>query len=50
MASIVERRMVDGSKAYLVRFRTSDGQQRAKQFRRKRDAEAYVSIVEVDRL
>ena len=50
MASIVEKRLRDGSKAYLVRFRTSDSQQRSKQFRRKKDAEAYVSIVEVDKL
>ena len=50
MASIVEKRLSDGSKAYLVRFRTSDGQQRSKQFKRKKDAEAYVSIVEVDKL
>jgi integrase len=50
MASIVDRRLSDGSKAYLVRFRTAEGRQRSKQFRRKKDAEAYVSIVEVDKL
>ena len=50
MASIVEKRLGDGSRAYLVRFRTSDGRQRSKQFRRKKDAEAYVNVVEVDRL
>ena len=40
----------DGSRAYLVRYRTSDGQQRSRQFKRKRDAEAHVNLVEVDRL
>jgi len=50
IASIVEKRLNDGSKAYLVRYRTSDGQQRSRQFRRKRDAEAHVNLVEVDRL
>ena len=50
MASIVEKRLSDGSRAYLVRFRTPDGQQRSKQFKRKKDAEAYVNLVEVDRL
>ena len=50
MASIVEKRLGDGSKAYLVRFRTADGRQRSKQFKRKREADAYVSLVEVDRM
>jgi integrase len=50
VAAIVEKRLSDGSRAYLVRFRTPDGQQRSKQFKRKRDAEAYVNLVEVDRL
>ncbi len=50
MASIVEKRLTDGSRAWLVRFRTADGKQRSKQFKRKRDADAYVSLVEVDRL
>ena len=49
MASIVDK-PGDGSRAYLVRFRTSDGQQRSKQFKRKKDADAYVNLVEVDRL
>jgi hypothetical protein len=40
----------DGSRAYLVRFRTNDGHQRSKQFKRKKDAEAYVSLIDVDRL
>ena len=50
MASIVEKRLSDGSRAYLVRFRTNDGHQRSKQFKRKKEAEAYVNLVEVDRL
>jgi hypothetical protein len=50
VASIVEKRLADGSRAYLVRFRTMDGRQRSKQFKRKKDADAYMSLVEVDRL
>lgn len=49
VASVTERRLSDGSKAYLVRFRTSDGKQRSKQFKRRRDADAYANVVEVDR-
>jgi hypothetical protein len=50
MASIVEKRLKDGSRAWLVRFRTADGHQRSKQFHRKRDADAYMNLIEVDRL
>ncbi|MFT3851819.1 MAG: tyrosine-type recombinase/integrase [Ilumatobacteraceae bacterium] len=50
MASIVEKVLNDGSKTYLVRYRTTDGLQRSKQFHRKRDATAYVNLVEVDRM
>ena len=50
MASVLEKRLSDGSKAYLVRFRTADGKARSKQFKRKREADAYVSFVEVDRM
>jgi integrase len=50
MASIVDKKLSDGSRAYLVRFRTPDGAQRSKQFRRKKDAEAFVNLIEVDRL
>lgn len=50
MASILEKRLKDGSRAYLVRYRTVDGAERSKQFKRKRDADAYVSLVEVDRM
>jgi integrase len=49
MASVVEKRLSDGSKAYLVRYRTSGGEQRSKQFKRRRDADAYANVVEVDR-
>ena len=49
MASILEKRLKDGSRAYLVRFRTADGEERSKQFKRKREAEAYANLVEVDR-
>jgi integrase len=49
MASIVEKRLSDGSRAYLVRYRTSDGEQRSKQFKRRRDADAFANVVEVDR-
>ncbi len=49
MASILEKRLKDGSRAYLVRFRTVDGEERSKQFKRKREAEAYANLVEVDR-
>ncbi|MGB9346495.1 MAG: tyrosine-type recombinase/integrase [Ilumatobacteraceae bacterium] len=41
--------MSDSSKAYLVRFRTADGKQRSKQFKRRRDALAFANVIEVDR-
>lgn len=50
MASIVEKRLRDGSRAFLVRYRTSDGRQRSRQFKRKKDAEAHANLIEVDRL
>ena len=50
MASIVDKHLADGSRAYLVRFRTPDGRQRSKQFKRKKEADAYASVVEVGRL
>ena len=49
MASIRKKTLSDGSAAYLVRFRASDGSERSKQFRRRRDAEAYAHSIEVDR-
>ncbi|MFT3851948.1 MAG: site-specific integrase [Ilumatobacteraceae bacterium] len=48
MASIVTKRLSTGKSAYLVRFRTADGVQRGKQFERRRDAERYANLVEVD--
>jgi integrase len=49
MASVVDKQLSDGSKAYLVRFRTADGKQRSKQFKRRRDALAFANVTEVDR-
>jgi hypothetical protein len=49
MASIRVRQMVNGENAYLVRFRTLDGKERTKQFKRRRDAERYAHVVEIDR-
>jgi integrase len=49
MASIVRKRLSNGSAAYLVRFRTADGRQRSKQFGRRRDAEHYARAVEIER-
>lgn len=40
--------MSNGRPAYLVRFRGPDGVERSKQFKRRRDAERYASLVEVD--
>lgn len=48
MASIRTRRLTTGQSAYLVRFRGPDGVERSKQFKRKKDAERYASLVEVD--
>lgn len=47
MASVVDKQLSDGSKAYLVRYRTPAGLQRSKQFKRRRDALA--NLTEVDR-
>ena len=48
MASIATKRLSTGKPAYLVRFRTPDGVQRNKQFARRRDAERYANLVEID--
>ena len=48
MASIRTRKLTTGQSAYLVRFRGPDGKERSKQFKRRRDAERYASLVEVD--
>ncbi len=49
VASIRRKQLVDGTTTYLVRFRVVDGTERSKQFRRKRDADAYANLIEVDR-
>lgn len=49
MASVVKRTLANGSPAYLVRYRTPDGKQRSKQFARRRDADRFANVVEVDR-
>jgi len=48
MASIRVRKLSNGQQAYLVRFRAADGSERTKQFARRRDAERYAHLVEVD--
>ena len=48
VASVVSKRLGNGQAAYLVRFRSPDGTQRSKQFRRRRDAEHYAHLVELD--
>jgi integrase len=48
VASIVTKRLSTGKAAYLVRFRSPDGVQRSKQFARRRDAERYANLVEID--
>jgi integrase len=48
MASIVTKQLSDGSKAYLVRYRTPNGQQRSKQFARKVDATRFANTTEAD--
>lgn len=49
MASIRVRKLANGQTAYLVRFRAPDGKERTKQFSRRRDAERYGHLTEVDR-
>jgi integrase len=39
----------NGKAAYLVRFRVADGKERSKQFSRRRDAENFAHLIEVDR-
>ena len=50
MASIRVKQLANGQRAYLVRLRTPDGHERTKQFRRRRDAERYIHLVELDRM
>lgn len=49
MASIRTRQLTNGKSAYLVRFRTADGHERSRQFARRRDAEHFAHLTEVDR-
>jgi integrase len=49
VASIRTRQLANGDTAYQVRFRAPDGTERTKQFKRKRDAERHVHLVEIDR-
>jgi integrase len=48
VASIRIRSLSTGRNAYLVRYRGPDGKERSKQFKRRRDAERFASLVEVD--
>lgn len=50
MASIRTKRLSNGKPAYLVRFRAVDGKERSKQFSRRRDAEHFAHVTEVDRM
>ena len=49
MASVVDKQSARRLEGLLVRYRTADGEQRSKQFKRNRDADAYVNLAEVDR-
>ncbi len=49
MASIRVKRLSTGHSACLVRFRAPDGKERTKQFKRKRDADRYAQLIEIDR-
>lgn len=49
MASIRVKHLSSGKQAYLVRVRASDGKERTKQFARRKDAEHYAHLIEVDR-
>jgi integrase len=49
VASIRTKRLSNGKAAYLVRFRAANGQERSKQFSRRRDAENFANVTEVDR-
>ena len=45
MASIVRKSLTTGGTAYLVRYRMADGQQRSKQFARRKDADRFATKV-----
>ena len=46
VASVIVKLLSEGSKAYLVRYRTADAKQRSKQFRLRRDALAFPNVTE----
>lgn len=50
MAWIVRKTLKNGDSVYLVRYRTAEGSARAKQFGRKRDADAYLHHVEAKKV
>jgi integrase len=50
VASIRTKRLSNGKAAYLVRFRAVDGKERSKQFSRRRDAEHFAHVIEIDRM
>ena len=50
MAWIVRKTLKSGNSVYLVRYRTVDGGARAKQFDRKRDADAFLHQVEAEKV
>jgi integrase len=50
VASIRTKRLSNGKPAYLVRFRAVDGKERSKQFSRRRDAEHFAHVIEIDRM
>ena len=49
MASIRVKQLSNGKQAYLVRVRAADGTERTKQSARRRDAEQFAHLTEVDR-
>ena len=49
VAAIRVRQLSNGKPAYLVRFRAPDGSERSKQFSRRRDAERFAHLIEIDR-
>ena len=48
MAHVRVRELKDGRKAYLVRYRGPDGVERSKQFARRRDADRFINLIEID--
>lgn len=48
MAHVRVRELKDGRRAYLVRYRGPDGVERSKQFARRRDADRFINLIEID--